>query len=350
MDFTDLFLLVGTNPLPNYVTAKYLVDLNPKLERIWLIYSEKTKFHESTLDYAENIKKVLKQTITKPVEFPQYISLSDIGSAKKIIDDLRMSLSAKTIPSDTKFHLNYTGGTKAMAVHVYRYFYETYENSVSFSYLDGREYVIKDECDEIPAVDLREKIGISLENIIELHGYKKDPDRNHRDIETVNVLKNKLFDETINNMDKGPLLEDYVYAVIKQGIENDQVLLKKFKSGLITLNKDWFIRKLYDGKSFQLDVIITNGYQLCPISCTVTNSPERCKIKGFEVYHRGQQIGGEESKKILVAGKLKESEKKAFENDLEIFSGFSKSNFLVLGENDLKYDLIWKKIKDHLWR
>jgi hypothetical protein len=353
MDFTDLFLLIGTNPLPNYVTAKFFVDTNPNLKRIWLIYSDKTKFQDSTLEYAENIEKILKQNITKPVEFPAYISLSDIGSAKKIVDDLRTSMTYKAIPYGTKLHLNYTGGTKAMAVHVYRYFYETYQNMTS-SYLDGREYVLKDNYGEIPAYDLREKVGISLENIIKLHGYIKNSSKykdthneNNKDNEeSVDALEEKLFDKKTVN--KGNVLEDYVYAVIKQGITNDRILLEKFNSGLITLNKRWYIRKSGVAKSFELDVIITNGYQLCPISCVTSSDEGKCKNKGFEVYHRSQQIGGDESKKILITG-LKEDAKNAFKRDLETFFGFGESDFLVLSEKDLKRDLLWKKIKDHIW-
>lgn len=41
--FSDLVLLVRTNPLPNYVVAKYFIKSNPHLRNIWLVYSERPK-------------------------------------------------------------------------------------------------------------------------------------------------------------------------------------------------------------------------------------------------------------------------------------------------------------------
>ena len=42
-DFTDLVLLIGNNPLPNY--GDEVSSDNKNLQRIWLIHSEKTKFY-----------------------------------------------------------------------------------------------------------------------------------------------------------------------------------------------------------------------------------------------------------------------------------------------------------------
>ncbi len=61
LNFSNLVLLVGTNPLPNYVVAKYFCSNNKNLRRIWLLYSEKTAFEEGTKQYAEDIEAVLKK-------------------------------------------------------------------------------------------------------------------------------------------------------------------------------------------------------------------------------------------------------------------------------------------------
>jgi hypothetical protein len=60
IDFTDLALLVGTNPLPNYVVIKYFLKCNKQLQRIWFFCSEKTLVQAGTSDLANNIEAVIK--------------------------------------------------------------------------------------------------------------------------------------------------------------------------------------------------------------------------------------------------------------------------------------------------
>lgn len=117
-DFTDLVLLIGTNPLPNYVVAKYFSD-NTDLERIWLLYSEASMFHEGTRQYADGIEKVLAQELISKSYSIIKGHLSNISQADKINKEVKEHLMGKK--GDIKeIHLNYTGGTKAMSVHTYR--------------------------------------------------------------------------------------------------------------------------------------------------------------------------------------------------------------------------------------
>ena len=169
-DFTDLVLLIGTNPLPNFVTAKYFVRTNKQLERIWLIFSEKTKRHGETRDLAANIKRVIKEKLK--FNSIEEIPLRDIGSVPAIRQDLMRNFSSRAI-GNSIFHLNYTGGTKSMAVQTYRFF-EGSGYQCSFSYLDGRDFRLKYD-EELLGItgDLRYEIGISLEDLIALHGYEK---------------------------------------------------------------------------------------------------------------------------------------------------------------------------------
>ena len=51
-NFEDLILLVGTNPLPNYVVAKYFLLNNPNLKTIWLVHSEKQNDNAGTKQIA----------------------------------------------------------------------------------------------------------------------------------------------------------------------------------------------------------------------------------------------------------------------------------------------------------
>lgn len=172
-NFSDLVLLVGTNPLPNYVIAKYFLKTNSNLKKIWLIHSEKVDKQEGTLEFAANIRKVIsKEFEPRKLDF-EFIALNNVGSALAIKEDLEKKFFCK-LPRDVKMHLNYTGGTKSMAVHVYRNMEQKLKNHCSYSYLDARTYMLKsDESIDPSSNDLRDDVSISLDDLIKLHGYEK---------------------------------------------------------------------------------------------------------------------------------------------------------------------------------
>ncbi|NLU11101.1 MAG: hypothetical protein GXW90_09265 [Tepidanaerobacter acetatoxydans] len=179
--FTDLVLLVGTNPLPNYIVIKYFLKHNEKLKRIWLIYSEETNVQAGTEELAENITSVIKKEFlsNKPDLKFKHIPLSDVGSASTILDELQRNMKTE-VSSPNIFHLNYTGGTKSMAVQTYKYFLENFGKRCTFSYLDGRDFKLKgDESSAHVTKDLRYEIGISVESLLELHGYEKKGGQNN---------------------------------------------------------------------------------------------------------------------------------------------------------------------------
>ena len=177
-DFTDLVLLVGTNPLPNYVVAKYFYLTNNKdLQRIWLFYSEGSRFYEGTAQYADDIEGVLRKELIPGT--PEIIKapLSNISQANVILDQVKKHL-IKRESDIKKIHLNYTGGTKAMAVHTYR----ELENEIkarlggnfSASYLDARDFNIKiDQYPEKLTGDLRKLIQLKWEDLFALHNNEK---------------------------------------------------------------------------------------------------------------------------------------------------------------------------------
>lgn len=136
-----LFLLIGENPLPNYVAAKLLVN---KDGTVYLVHTT------DTYETANNLKIILIQEDNnfKDVEL---ISLGDYESdAHHISTEISKKLAKL---SNGIIGLNYTGGTKAMSAHSYRkLFYEeltennpsnnkTYKQreNIIFSYLDPRK-------------------------------------------------------------------------------------------------------------------------------------------------------------------------------------------------------------------
>ncbi len=170
-----MVLLVGTNPLPNYVVSKYLLGQNSELKHLWLVHSEERKEigQAGTGEYAENIKRVLKEEFDEKDLLFEMVALSEVSSASSIVNDLEKKLAGKIMDRDPIIHLNYTGGTKSMAVHVYRFLENNYKNRSSFSYLDGRRYKLLWDYNKSISKDLRKEISLSLSNLIELHDYKK---------------------------------------------------------------------------------------------------------------------------------------------------------------------------------
>ncbi len=120
--FTDLVLLIGTNPLPNYVVAEYFLKNNQELKNIWFVHSEEVARQIGTMTQAEQLEGVLKERHSDngKLNFPlPKIALSNVSNAKEVFYDTNEKL-IKKLPRYSSVHLNYTGGTKAMGTHVYR--------------------------------------------------------------------------------------------------------------------------------------------------------------------------------------------------------------------------------------
>ncbi|SHF27274.1 hypothetical protein SAMN02745195_02252 [Thermoanaerobacter uzonensis DSM 18761] len=91
-----------------------------------------------------------------------------------------------------------------------------------------------------------------------------------------------------------------------------------------------------------------HGYQLIGISLTTSTRQGECKLKGFEVIHRVRQIGGDESKAILITGLKKEYKEdsnrgtKKLQEDLSFVTGTAEDKIVVFGVDD------WADIGDKI--
>jgi hypothetical protein len=162
MDFNHLILLIGTNPLPNYVVAKYFLGRDKKLKTLSAIYTKET------FAIAQHLQKILLK------EYPtlrfNYWGLTDPGNAAAIRKEIAKNLKAA---ARDKLHLNYTGGTKNMAVQAYRtIFVETEPGSASFSYLDAHDFKLKADDGHALSGDLRSEIVLRFEDLLALHDCK----------------------------------------------------------------------------------------------------------------------------------------------------------------------------------
>lgn len=441
LNFSNLVLLVGTNPLPNYVVAKYFCSNNKNLRRIWLLYSEKTAFEEGTKQYAEDIEAVLKKI--KPDIHIEKSPLSDVSKDCDITKDVKDQL-LQGIDRNSKVHLNYTGGTKSMAVHVYRFLEENLNNRFSASYLDARNYcIVFDNRIEKDTDDLRGNIKISWDDLFQLHNCKRTLGETKYLDCLKQVEKENLLQRMINMAEKGKLLEIKkfyqecnnirLFSKPKENEAIDMSCLKKLidkklasfnpknnpelfeflaafpeEDRIVDENGNWLYDNFpYSGKNrskntnklngflsgkwleayvywviktkkpeldpiinlsartlkintpktFEIDILVKNGYQICGISCGTAmgkGCESQLKQKGFEVILRSRQLGGDEALAILVTilqekdpGDKEEIRK--LKQDLKDSTRANPRKFIVLCAEDLHPNKLYEKINEHFY-
>lgn len=168
-----LFLLIGKNPLPNYVAAKLLIEQN---STIHLVYTTDTEI------YKKNLITKLKSQLSGNFFETNDVHLTNPSNA--VIIRNAIDTAFKSIPNNAEIDLNYTGGTKAMSVHVYRAIEEFGKDkncTLRFSYLDPRELKLLFDAQNggktIAPIELSQtnsdgfqKTKLKLREIIELHG------------------------------------------------------------------------------------------------------------------------------------------------------------------------------------
>ena len=234
-DFENLILLVGTNPLPQFVIAEYFLKKNENINTIWLIYSEENKDvnQEGTNIQANNLERLIRERWDRhpSLKFPlEKVSLFDVGDFRKINDDMEKKVM-KEITYES-IHLNYTGGTKSMGICIYWILRNTDRfTQRSFSYLDARNFRLIDDNDGIIAEDLRNEVNLSFEELINLHGFRR-----------------KNSDSKIENIEDS--LKKFIEIIEKNEIENFYNCLKKENTDYLK-NKDKVISYIKDNPVFK---------------------------------------------------------------------------------------------------
>lgn len=171
-----LFLLVGMNPLPNLVAARLLARQGGT---VWLLYSSGDDgAGTSTKPQAEKLETALSK-MRSDLENVWLRPISSLSNTK-IITELKKLLNDKTEDISGTIGLNYTGGTKPMAVHAYQILQTRFEKDITFSYLDPQNLALRIDgtdttpTDTIPILSnpqLRKSTAVTLGDIVELHGY-----------------------------------------------------------------------------------------------------------------------------------------------------------------------------------
>ncbi|MDY7006107.1 MAG: hypothetical protein SWX82_19810 [Cyanobacteriota bacterium] len=167
MDIADkykvehLFLLIGENPLPNYVAARTLLKEGGT---VYLVFTKQTKSHKICL------KDGLKGLTIKCQDVDLANYESNAFHIREIIQKKIKSIKTESLG------LNYTGGTKAMAVHAYRAMKELKPNAV-FSYLDPRRLKMCIDQENNKPIFCNVPLELSLEELFKLHNdnfWRKD--------------------------------------------------------------------------------------------------------------------------------------------------------------------------------
>ncbi len=389
----NLFLLVGKNPLPNYVAALTLLKDSGK---VYLVFTEHTKAQKNCLLKRLNEQKQV--SIDKKIE-PIYLEKYESDSYH-IRDIIQKRI--KSIKSG-KIGLHYTGGTKAMAVHAYRAVQELKPDAI-FSYLDSRSLEM---CIDRPNnYPIREKVflEISFTQLFGLHNLKWQDDRPpstdptlpdaaqefadfYQDKDLAEAWKNwckKTLRRQMKCYDRGnyvwkeehelkaqPTIEikslpDNIKTILRQHLDastdvlNISVTQKKGFNDLTHVCawldgvwlEDYVLQqvKLVASKyaikagmsfriqdpenswreKFEFDVAFMLGYQLFAISCTTTDSKSLCKQKLIEAHLRARQMGGDEARVALVCYYDKPGDIKA-----ELRTTIDNRKIEVFGREDL---------------
>lgn len=344
----QLVLLVGSNPLPNYLAA---CALRPS--RVALVYTQETK------DAKDRLRSELMRTLGEDVTFDEPF-VEDASCATKI---RRVLDSLVSSDGDREVLLNYTGGTKVMAAHARIAFSSNGGLPEHASYLDEgdvhREARLRfDDGNSKPLSDYRE-IPLTLSTVLALHGITHKP-RERKNLTPTVVDAREILCKVLHDLP----LADSLYCE-RLRLEKDESIRGKPKNALgapfrasrygLTLSlpefptneqlnqfekqkekeswfKQWYkfiggewleewlgeqIRALdlastpeitvgvdvYRGEKqaqLEVDVAVVRGHRTYFASCTTDASKHICKSKLFEVAVRSRQLGGDLARAALV--------------------------------------------------
>ncbi len=349
-----LFLLVGTNPLPDWVATKLLLREGGQL---YLVHSGNTsEVARRIADFARDNN--LREPNNKWQE-PTPIQVKDPFRS----DDVRQAIDhhLKKITSGS-IGLNYTGGTKVMSVHGYRTLFERHTYNVVFSYLEvGRStmrfeplspyYPQGHQCE----VGLIKGVEFSFVKLFNLHGefHRLNLETDFKAIPVAELLldvhcdqknqsawklawlnvKRSRGDWGMRPLNFTPQYSGIAEALIKDGSGGTKTFSDVVQHSGLGFQEESELVEWLDGKwlehyvfaclkkrqvdyrvndlgrnirafvnkfDFEVDVAAMRGYQLHAISCYSGSDKGSCKLKLFEAFTRARQLGGDEARAALV--------------------------------------------------
>jgi len=333
-----LFLLIGSNPLPNFVAALILARANASL---FLLHSEKTsKVADRLARRLTNARSDLN------------IMLYGINQADgpSIIRKIRDIVNEKVKQSQNqRIGLNFTGGTKPMAAYAAMGIRQMYPKSI-LSYLDARTLsLIVDEGDGTSmAIPVSRSVNCTLKDILDLHGYRILSSKRPRAPLIASALSEIYYDpnarqqwrdwiraiptnDKLPTISSHPLLKPVInaFADVCSGAATEKGVAHAIGFDNLTQCTSYFIGgwlevytlseinriadqaglaerymsvKIMADKrpDFEIDLITVIGYQVFSISCIVSENIDKAKEHLLEIFARAGQFGGEEARFALL--------------------------------------------------
>lgn len=365
-----LFLLVGTNPLPNYVSA---LSFAKKEGTIILLHSGGNR---GTAEIAKNLKWVITKRLPEVRIEPREIFENDGMRITARVDEILGNINRQAT-----IGLNYTGGTKAMAVHVYQAIKS--KCPAVFSYLDARTlsmFIDANEDAPVKSIPVSRLCHVQLKEILLLHNYRRYKINDSpvqpvfcRAVAEICSKENSYKEwrgwleetvkdnfETLPAKSKYPLLENVINTIdtLCDGKASPDLLAQKLGRDRLKNCKDYLEGKWLDEyvfcslqqvaddlglkdigfnlniekfRDFELDAVFMLGYQLFALSCKASDKKKQCKLGLFEAYTRARQIGGDEARVGLVCCYDRPNE---LRREVEE-SWFAKGRVEVFGISDL---------------
>ena len=352
----EVILLVGGNPLPNYVAA-HALRCTHEINQVHLLYT----------DEVEDVKNNLFQCLTTSSFSCRESYIRDAGNAEAI------RYACGDICNDS--HLHYTGGTNTMAVHVHAEWEDVCSDPNQASYLFARDDLLI--FDDGTKESISSHIQLDLPTLATLHGltdadlrsssaFPTDPQLGDADVIAQHVfckpkLAQQMYDEVADKesvFKKNPFDPSAKGLTLSIGgpIPDNSWSNRQIKPWLKFLRGVWLEEWIYQqikntgeinckylyvgiepkikGRPFELDVVAIRGHHLYVMSCTISANTGLCKSKLFEVAMRARQLGGDMARSALVCL----AEQRVVDNLQKDVESLSESSRVpqVFGLNDVR--------------
>jgi hypothetical protein len=358
-----LVLLLGGNPLPNFAAADYLlnpvrvdVDFLPVPQKIIFLSTVHTeKFYQPILDllgerHDRESPRVEQLRLMTELRNPAAVreTIKSIFDNHPVIDTL---------------HLNYTGGTKTMAVNSFSAaagFIGDREFHLILSDLDPLNFKLRTlrfeasgDVENFPgAGDVREYVHLDIPDIFELHGmtllhdacenddplldggaddaiasgrglsekFKEDKPRK-RFMEIYRELKESEGQVSIEIINEFPFLDWMFDGVVLDESSRARLTFGQFyeyingkwleyyiygcleriavEANITAVGKD--VKVQYDSRRCEFDLIAVRGCQIFLFSCTTSKELRLVKQKALEALLRADRLGGEHARVVVVS-------------------------------------------------
>lgn len=325
-----LILLVGSNPLPNYLAAMAL-----KPSKVHLVHSDETKKPKERLHAALSADFGSGTTI----DGDAYVD--DPFSASAVADKVR-----DLIASGNSAHLHYTGGTKVMSAHALKAFSEKGGPPENASYLDEAQACLR--FDNGKKKELRDcGVMLTLNRILQLHGVTQksrspvDGGPGQSDVQSIATAvlqrpqlasclygeRKRLEDSSFSGAKATPCnVSDHGLALSAPVIPPAEGMTRKcYEAWRDFIGGEWLeewvaaqVREIglandpeitvgvnctRDGtnRPFEVDVAVIRGQRSYFISCTTDMTRSLCKSKAMEILVRSRHMGGDLARSALVS-------------------------------------------------